>query len=81
MEQRRTEQMRRTKELEEQHSAEMVRQFEELKAANEALKETNKELVAICTGLEQQLSEVTKEKKKLEEKVAALPKQVLNKER
>ncbi|XP_065896309.1 THAP domain-containing protein 2-like [Dysidea avara] len=80
MEQRRTEQMRQTKELEEQHAAEMARQLEELKAANEVLKETNEELVSKCTGLEQQLSEVTKEKKKLEEKVAALSKQVLSEE-
>jgi len=60
--------------LEEQHTAGMIRKFEELKAAN-GLKETNEELVAKCTGLEQQLSD-----KKLEEKVAALSKQVLSEE-
>ena len=31
-----------------------------------------------CAGLEQQLSEVCKEKEKLEERVASLSKQVLN---
>ena len=80
MEQRRTEQMRQAKELEEQHAAEIVRQLEELKAANKALKETNEELVSKCNGLEQQLSDVTTEKNKLEEKVAAVLKQVLNEE-
>jgi len=87
MEQRRIEQIRLTKELGEQHAAEMARQLEELKAANEVLKETNKalketneELQTQCTGMEQQLVEVTKEKNKLEEKVAALSKRVLSEE-
>ena len=52
MEQRRTEQMRQAKELEEQHAAEIARQLEELKAANKALKETNEELVSKCNGLD-----------------------------
>lgn len=64
--------------MEEQQAAEMARQFEDLKAANEALKKTNEELMPKCAGLEQQLSEVCKEKEKLEEKVASLSKQVLS---
>jgi len=56
----------------------MVRQFEDLKATNEALKKTNEELVLKCTGLEQQLPEIHKEEK-LEERVAFMSKQVLNK--
>lgn len=64
--------------MEEQRFAEIVRQLEEMKVANEALKKSKEELAIKCTSLEQQLSKVTKEKKELEEKVAALSKQVLN---
>ena len=78
VEQRKAEQMRRARELEEQRSAEIVRQLEELKAGNEALKKSKEELISKCTSLEQQLSEVTKDKKEPEEKVAALSKQILS---
>ena len=57
--------MRQARELEEQQAAEIARQFEDLKAANEALSKTNEELVTRCADLEQKLSEVCKEKEKL----------------
>ena len=63
VQQRKSEQLRQARELEEQQAAEIARQFQDLKAA------TNEELDTRCTGLEKQLSEVCKEKEKLQEKV------------
>jgi len=40
IEQKESEQLRQARELEEQQAGEMARQFEDLKAANEALKKT-----------------------------------------
>jgi len=59
VQQRKSKQLRLARELKEQQAAEMARQFKDLKAT---LKKTNEELVTRCSGLEQQLSEVCKEK-------------------
>ena len=58
--------MKRAKELEEQKAIEKAKEFEELKAANESLIEHNEELLSKCRDMEQHLSEVTKEKHKVE---------------
>jgi len=78
VQQRKSDQLKQASELEEQQAAEMARQFEDLKATIEALKKANKELATRCAGLGQQLSEVCREIEKLEEKVVAMFKQVLN---
>ena len=59
-------QLKRAKELEEQKAIEKAKEFEELKAANESLIENNEELLSKCRDKEQHLSEVTKEKHKVE---------------
>ena len=66
MEDIKTEQLKRAKELEEQKAIENAKEFEELKAANEILIEHNEELLSKCRDMEQHLSEVTKEKHKVE---------------
>ena len=65
MEEIKTKQLKRAKELEEQKATEKAQEFEELKAAN-------KELLSKCYDIEQYLSEVTKEKHKVKGKIAII---------
>ena len=65
MEELKTKQLKRAKELEEQKAIEKAKEFEELKAANESLIEHNEELLSNCHDMEQHLSEVTKAKHKV----------------
>lgn len=74
----RIEQLKRVKESEKQQAIENVKQLEELKAANEALVQHNKELLLQCSDAEQCLSEVNKEKHKLESQLQVLSQQVLS---
>ena len=60
------EQLKRAQKLEEQEAIEKAKEFEELKAANESLIEHNEELLLKCHDIEQNLSQVTKEKHKVE---------------
>ena len=66
MEEIKMKQLKRAKELEEQKAIEKAKEFEELKAANESLIKNNEELLSKCRDMEQHLSEVTKEKHKVE---------------
>ena len=74
----RIERLKRVKESEKQQAIENVKQLEELKAANEALDQHNKELLLQCSDAEQCLSEVNKEKHKLENQLQVLSQQVLS---
>ena len=65
MEEIKTKQLKRAKELEEQKAIKKAQEFEELKAANESLIEHNEELLSKCRDIEQHLLEVTKEKHKM----------------
>ena len=59
-------QLKRAIELEAQKAIEKAKEFEELKATNESLTEHNEELLSKYRDMEQHLSEVTKEKHKVE---------------
>ena len=72
------ERLKRAKELEEQKAIEKAKEFEELKAANESLIEHNEELLSKCHDMEQHLSEVAKEKHKVEGQLQVLSQQVLS---
>ena len=56
----------KSKGIEEQKAIEKVKEFEELKAANESLIEHNEEFLSKYHDMEQHLSEVTREKHKVE---------------
>ena len=64
--------------MEVQQAVKNAKQLEELKAANEALVVNNTELLSKFTDVEQRLSEVTKEKQKLEYQLQVLSQKVLN---
>ena len=74
----RSEQLKRARELEEQQAIENAKHLEELKAANEVLVKHNKELFSKFTDVEQCLSKVNKEKHKLEDQLQVLSQQVIS---
>ena len=77
----RNEKLERARKLEVQQAVKNAKQLEKLKAANETLVVNNTELLSKFTDdsdVEQHLSEVTKEKQRLEYQLQVLSQKVLN---